>query len=99
MLLGCAITNGNALWQLVYLHVTHCQCTFLFLSMFYSDEKSSGNRMEVYRSLWVTKIMANEKFVHESYRCVYENDDILTQYNFMSYPDDIREAVMLVAIL
>ena len=47
----------------------------------------------------VTGMMANEKFIHESFRCVYENDDILIQHNFMSYPDDTREAVMLVAIL
>ena len=43
--------------------------------------------------------MANEKFIHESSRCIYENDDILIQHNFMYYLDDTREAVMLVAIL
>ena len=47
----------------------------------------------------VTEMLANEKFIHESSRCVYENDDILIQHNFMSYPDDTREAVMLVAML
>ena len=60
----------------------------------------SGNSFskEVWASM-VTGMMANEKFIHESSRCVYENDDILIQHNFMSYPDDTREAVMLVAIL
>ena len=47
----------------------------------------------------VTGMLTNEKFVHESSRCVYENNDVLIQHNFMSYPDDTREAVMLVAIL
>ena len=47
----------------------------------------------------VTGTLANEKFIHESSHCVYENNDILIQHNFMSYPDDTREAVMLVAIL
>ena len=47
----------------------------------------------------VTGMLVNEKFIHESSRCVYENDDILIQHNFMSYPDDTRESVMLVAML
>ena len=44
-------------------------------------------------------MMANEKFIQESSRCVYENDEILVAHSFMSYPDDTREAVMLVAML
>ncbi|MBT4239496.1 hypothetical protein [Candidatus Puniceispirillum sp.] len=47
----------------------------------------------------VTGMMENEKFIQESSRCVYENDDILVMHTFMSYPDDSREAVMLVAML
>ncbi|MDC1135260.1 hypothetical protein OAT45_00990 [Alphaproteobacteria bacterium] len=43
--------------------------------------------------------MANDKFIQESSRCVYENDEILVEHSFMSYPDDSREAVMLVAML
>ena len=42
------ITNGNALIQPVYVKVSHCQCAQLFLSMFHSDEKSSGNGKKVY---------------------------------------------------
>jgi GR25 family glycosyltransferase involved in LPS biosynthesis len=38
--------------------------------------------------------MANEKFIQESSRCVFENDDILVTHDFMSYPDDTKEAVM-----
>ena len=46
----------------------------------------------------VKEMMANDKFIQESSRCVYENDDILVEHSFMSYPDDTREAVMLVAM-
>ena len=46
----------------------------------------------------VTATMANEKFVQESSRCVYENDDILVEHSFMSYPDNTREAVMMIAM-
>ena len=47
----------------------------------------------------VTGMMGNEKFIQESSRCVYENDDVQIRPAFMSYPDDSREAVMMVAIL
>ena len=47
----------------------------------------------------VRGMMANEKFIQESSRCVYENDEIIVSHSFMSYPDDTREAVMLVAML
>jgi hypothetical protein len=43
--------------------------------------------------------MANEKFIQESSRCVFENDDILVTHDFMSYPDDTKEAVMGVFML
>jgi len=43
--------------------------------------------------------MGNDKFIQDSTRCVYENDDILVQHALMSYPDDTKEAVMMVAML
>ena len=46
----------------------------------------------------VTGMMENDKFIQESTRCVYENDDILVEHSFMSYPDDTREAVMMIAL-
>lgn len=60
----------------------------------------SGNQFS--KSEWsemVTGMMANDKFIQESSRCVYENDDILVTHNFMSYPDGTREAVMGVSTL
>ena len=47
----------------------------------------------------VTGMMGNEKFIQESSHCIYENNGVLVQHAFMSYPDDSREAVMLVAML
>ena len=35
----------------------------------------------------------------ESSRCIYENSEIMVDHSFMSYPDETREAVMLVAKL
>ena len=45
-----------------------------------------------------TEMMANEKFIQETSRCIYENEDILVEHSFMSYPDNTREAVMLIAL-
>ena len=47
----------------------------------------------------VTGIMANEKFIQESSRCVYMSDDVLVQHSFMSSSDGKREAVMLIAMI
>ena len=47
----------------------------------------------------VAGMMGNPKFVNDASRCIYENEDILVLHNFMSYPDDTKEAVMLVCML
>ena len=47
----------------------------------------------------VTGMLGNPKFINDSSRCVYENDEILVSHDFMSYPDDTKEAVMLVCML
>ena len=46
----------------------------------------------------VAGMMGNPKFVNDASRCIYENEDILVLHNFMSYPDDTKEAVMLVCM-
>jgi len=54
------------------------------------------------KSEWVSVVggmMGNPKFVNDASRCIYENEDILVLHNFMSYPDDTKEAVMLVCML
>ncbi|MEX0504292.1 DUF4440 domain-containing protein [Alphaproteobacteria bacterium LSUCC0719] len=75
-----------------YLDLLHEDLTVIF--------HKSGSRYS--KDEWApmaTGMMGNPKFIQDSSRCVYENDDILVQHSFMSYPDDTREAVMLVAML
>jgi hypothetical protein len=70
-----------------YLNLVHDDAVFIF--------HKTGN--EFSKSEWgsmATGMMANEKFIQESSRCVFENDDILVTHDFMSYPDDTKEAVM-----
>ena len=60
----------------------------------------SGNKFT--KSEWasmVVDMMGNPKFVNDASRCVYENDEILVSHDFMSYPDDTKEAVMLVCMI
>ena len=74
-----------------YLSLLHDDFTVIF--------HKSGNTFskEEWASM-VTGMMENDKFIQESTRCVYENDDILVEHSFMSYPDDTREAVMMIAL-
>ena len=74
-----------------YLDLLHDDFTVTF--------HKSGNKFT--KAEWaemVTGMMANDKFVQESARCVYENEDIMVEHSFMSYPDNSREAVMMVAM-
>lgn len=74
-----------------YLSLLHDDFTVIF--------HKSGNifSKEEWASM-VTGMMANDKFIQESTRCVYENDEILVEHSFMSYPDNTREAVMMIAL-
>jgi len=75
-----------------YLNLVYDDAVFIF--------HKTGN--EFSKSEWgsmATGMMANEKFIQESSRCVFENDDILVTHDFMSYPDDTKEAVMGVFML
>ena len=75
-----------------YLELVHEDAVFVF--------HKTGN--EFSKSDWagmVSGMMASDKFIQDSTRCVYENADILVQHAFMSYPDDTKEAVMMVAML
>ena len=75
-----------------YEELLHEDCVFVF--------HKSGN--EFGKADWISMVegmMGNEKFVNESSRSVYENDEILVSHDFMSYPEGTREAVMGVAKL
>ena len=75
-----------------YEELLHEDCVFVF--------HKSGNEFGKKELIsMVEGMMSNEKFVNESSRCVYENDEILVSHDFMSYPDGTREAVMGVAKL
>ena len=75
-----------------YLSLLHEDFTVVFHKSGNSFTKDEWAEM-------VTEMMANDKFIQESSRCVYENDEIIVEHIFMSYPDNTREAVMLVAML
>lgn len=75
-----------------------------YIDLFHEDAEivfhKSGNTFT--KTEWasmVSDMLANPKFVSESSRCLYENDEIMVSHDFMSYPDDTKEAVMLVAML
>ena len=74
-----------------YLDLLHDDFTVVFHKSGNSFSKDEWASM-------VTGMMANDKFIQESTRCVYENDDIMVEHSFMSYPDDTREAVMMIAM-
>lgn len=74
-----------------YLALLHDDCKIVFHKS--GDVFSKGEWAPM-----ATAIMANDKFIRESSRCVYENEDIMIEHSFMSYPDDSREAVMLIAM-
>ena len=75
-----------------------------YIDLFHQEAEivfhKSGNAFS--KTEWasmVADMLANPKFINESSRCVYENDEIMVSHDFMSYPDDTREAVMVVALL
>lgn len=41
-------------------------------------------------------MMASDKWVMETAKCIYENDDILVSHSLMSFPDDTKESVLVV---
>ena len=75
-----------------YLELLHEDAVFIFHKSGNSFSKSEWAEM-------VSGMLTNDKFIQESSRCVYENEDIMVTHDFMSYPDDTREAVMGVAML
>ena len=75
-----------------YLDLLHDDFTVVFHKSGNSFNKKEWSSM-------VTGMIENDKFVQESSRLVHENDEILVDHSFMSYPDNSREAVMLVAMI
>ena len=76
----------------VMLHLFMKMQKLYFINQVTNSQKVNGPSM-------VVGMMGNPKFVNDASRCVYENDEILVSHDFMSYPDDTKEAVMLVCML
>jgi hypothetical protein len=72
-----------------YLDLIHENAVIVF-------HKSGGKLSKTEWAIMFAGMFSNEKCIQESSRCVYENDDILVTHDFMSFPDDTREAVMVV---
>ena len=64
-----------------------------FTVVFHKSGSSFGK--EEWSSM-AREMMANDKFIQESTRCVYENSEILVEHSFMSFPDGSKEAVLAV---
>jgi hypothetical protein len=47
----------------------------------------------------IRKMMASDRTVMGSRRCLYENDDILVVHSVNDYPDGTREAVLMACTL
>ena len=74
-----------------------------YINFFHEDftatlQKSGNSLRKEDTASVVTGMLAIEQFVHDFAHCVYENDDIFIQHNFMSYTDDKKETVMLVVM-
>ena len=72
-----------------YAELLHESFVFVFLT--------SVNKFG--KTEWVSMVegmMSNEKFVNESSRCVYENDEIGVHHAFVTFKDGNTQAVMAV---
>ena len=58
---------------------------------------SSMNKTEIVSM--IEKMFATGAVKQENHRCIYENDTILVEHSFMTFPDGSREAVLAVHTL
>jgi ketosteroid isomerase-like protein len=57
---------------------------------------------EVSKSDWtptLTAMMQSDALEFNKQRCLYENEDIMVEHSFMTFPDGTSEAVMVVNLL
>ena len=72
-----------------------------FLSMIDEDFVMVSHQNQTERSKqefaeMVRGMMSSDSLEVTDQRCVYENDDILVEHSFMSFPDGSKEAVLAV---
>jgi len=70
-----------------------------FLELVHDDfvmvsHQSGTQRDKAAFSEMLNHMMSSDKLVISNQRCVYENDDILVEHSFMTFPDGSKEAVM-----
>jgi hypothetical protein len=57
---------------------------------------------EVSKSDWkptLTAMMESDALSFHNQRCIYENEEIMVEHSFMTFPDGTSEAVMVVNLL
>ena len=57
---------------------------------------------EVSKSDWkptLTAMMESDALSFRNQRCIYENEEIMVEHSFMTFPDGTSEAVMVVNLL
>ena len=57
---------------------------------------------EVSKSDWkptLTAMMESDALSFSNQRCIYENEEIMVEHSFMTFPDGTSEAVMVVNLL
>ena len=58
--------------------------------------------IEVSKTDWVptlTAMMQSDALAFSKQRCIYENNEIMVEHSFMTFPDGTSEAVMVVNLL
>ena len=58
---------------------------------------STMNRDQIYEM--IKQMFASGAVVQHNHRCVYENEDILVEHSIMDFPDESREAVLVVHLI
>ena len=75
-----------------YLDMLHDEFTVVF-------HKSGNSFSKEEWSSMVAGMFENEKFVFESSRCVYENDEIMIVHSIGTFPNGSKDAIMYVGLL
>ena len=55
------------------------------------------NRDQIYGM--IKSMFTNDAVVQSDHRCIYENDQVLIEHSVMDFPDNSREAVLVVHLL
>ena len=62
---------------------------------FIRHQSGSAMNKEQVRSM-LNQMLNSDAFVQTEHRCIYENEDVLIEHSFMTFPDNTKEAVLVV---